>query len=159
MSTFIRITVPPKDTAPPEVDGETRALIHDIADALMPDTNSLPSVADADTAGSYLDAALIARPDLVTPFFDAVALVSRDGVDSGLQALRSENGQSWEVLTTILPAAYLMNPAVRQALGYAGQTPQPIQTPAPAEESTLYEPVIARGPIYRPTPAEPDNRP
>ena len=160
MSTSINITTGPGKAAEPaavapDIDTSTRALIHHIADALMPDTGLLPSVTDADTAGHYLDLALIARPDLVDLFLDAVGRVSPATGDGSLERLRDENGKHWEVLTTILPAAYLMNPAVRQALGYQGQTAEPIQSSDP-EELSLTEAVTARGPIYRPTPAEPE---
>jgi hypothetical protein len=52
--------------------------------------------------------------------------------------------------------SYLMNPRVRRGLGLPGGAPRP--KPALPDESDYYlsggilDPVIARGPIYRPTP-------
>jgi hypothetical protein len=154
MRTAVQITVPAADAVAPNIDQSTRAVISGIAETLMPDKGLLPSVHQAETTGRYLDDALIARPDLVEAFLAAVGRCSLETLGEDLATLQRENGKDWEVLTTILPAAYLMNAEVRQALGYKGQGPQPIQDAAP-EEFTLTEPVSARGPIYRPTPGQP----
>ena len=48
-----------------------------------------------------------------------------------------------------------MNPDVRQAIGYAGQVPQPIDPRVDYMEDGLLESVLRRGPIYRATPSDP----
>jgi len=45
-----------------------------------------------------------------------------------------------------------MNPKVREALGYHGQLPRPIDPHPDYLDEGLLQQVIARGPIYRPTP-------
>jgi hypothetical protein len=47
-----------------------------------------------------------------------------------------------------------MNPKVRHAIGYAGQTPRPIDSAPDYLDDGMLESVIRRGPIYRPTPAD-----
>lgn len=138
--------------APPQIAADTRVLIRDIADRLMPDDGLLPSVDAADTAGRHLDVALVARPDLVGRFLAAVDQCREADLDAALAGLRQADDPSWEVLTTILPAAYLMSEEVRAALGYAGQRPDPIEPGGHPEDIALTETVVARGAIYRPTP-------
>lgn len=150
MTRPVNLTAPP--VLPPQVSEQKRACIRAIADWLMPDRGLLPSVEAADTAGSYLDIALVARPDLVASFFAAVDRCDVDDIDGALAQLQQEDGKHWEVLTTILPAAYLMNEDVRAALGYSGQTPEPIEPSGYPEEIALTQAVVARGAIYRPTP-------
>ena len=53
----------------------------------------------------------------------------------------------------VVPAAYFMNPHVQQLIGYAGQTPRPIDPHPDYLDDGLLDSVISRGPIYRPTPA------
>jgi hypothetical protein len=52
----------------------------------------------------------------------------------------------------VVTAAYFMNPEVRQAVGYTGQGPLPLDPRVDYMEDGLLESVIKRGPIYRPTP-------
>ena len=43
---------------------------------------------------------------------------------------------------------------VREALGYGGQEPRPLDPVRDAMDPELLEPVVRRGPIYRPTPGD-----
>jgi hypothetical protein len=58
------------------------------------------------------------------------------------------------VFGEVVAGAYFMNPQVRQAIGYHGQTPLPIPPDADYLADGLLESVIRRGPIYRPTPGD-----
>jgi hypothetical protein len=50
--------------------------------------------------------------------------------------------------------AYFLNPEVRKAVGYGGQLQVAIvaEDPPDYEQDGLLASVVARGPIYRPTP-------
>jgi hypothetical protein len=52
-----------------------------------------------------------------------------------------------------VPGAYFLNPDVRRAIGYEGQTGRAIDPHPDYLDDGLLDAVIARGPIYRPTPA------
>jgi hypothetical protein len=60
------------------------------------------------------------------------------------------------VLTAVVPGAYFTNPAIREAIGYPGLERRPIDPSAPPDydQDGLLASVIARGPVYRPTPAD-----
>lgn len=61
---------------------------------------------------------------------------------------------SFERVNFVLTAAYYMASQVRELLGYPGQARRPIAEATPAERHSdeLLAPVVARGPIYVPTP-------
>jgi hypothetical protein len=58
------------------------------------------------------------------------------------------------VLAEVVAGAYFLNPEVRKAVGYGGQLQVPIvaEDPPDYEQDGLLASVVARGPIYRPTP-------
>jgi hypothetical protein len=45
-----------------------RATLRALADVLVPAGDGFPSASDAGVAGAWLDAMLVARPDLLQPF-------------------------------------------------------------------------------------------
>jgi hypothetical protein len=128
-----------------------RAQLGAIADVLIPAGSGMPSASEAGVAGQFLDEVLAARPDLAAPL--EAALASVEGAEDPVAALRSDLG-SWMVVTAVVPAAYFLNPAMREAIGYPGLESRPIDPDAAPDylEEGLLESVIARGPVYRPTP-------
>jgi hypothetical protein len=54
------------------------------------------------------------------------------------------------VLSTVVPGAYYLDPAIRARLGYPGQEAVPIPEPSlDAGDEELLQSVIDRGPIFR----------
>jgi hypothetical protein len=137
------------------ISEERRAQLGAIADELIPAGSGMPSASDAGVSGEFLDEVLAARPDLAAPL-DA-ALASVDGL-SAVEALASlrENADGWGVLTAVVPAAYFLNPAMRDAIGYPGLESRPIDPDLAPDylADGLLDSVVARGPVYRPTPAD-----
>jgi hypothetical protein len=131
-----------------------RELLAAIADELIPAGSGMPSASGAGVAGEYLDQALAARPDLEAPL--ARALESVEGLAPGaaVAKLRDQDPEGWGVLTAVVPAAYFLNPQIRAALGYPGVEVRPIDPDAEPDylADGLLDSVIARGPVYRPTP-------
>jgi hypothetical protein len=78
------------------------------------------------------------------------------GVDSNVAVsqLRAEDPAGFGVLAEVVAGAYFLNQKVRSAIGYPGQQSVPIapEEPPDYEQDGLIASVIARGPIYRPTP-------
>ncbi|MEV4135577.1 hypothetical protein AB0J72_25795 [Dactylosporangium sp. NPDC049742] len=102
----------------------------------------------------WVDRALSARPDL----FDGL-VAALDGDDDpalAVDRLKKAQPELFDTLSFVVAGSYLMNPAVTKALGMPGNAPKP--KPALPDEADHYlsggalDPVIARGPIYRPTP-------
>ena len=122
-----------------------------IADVLIPAGSGMPSASEAGVAGQYLDEVLAARPDLAEPL--EAALASVEGADDPIAALRADLGH-WMVITAVVPAAYFLNPAMREAIGYPGLEARPIDPDAAPDylEDGLLDSVVSRGPVYRPTP-------
>ena len=130
-----------------------RAQLGALADQLIPAGGGLPSASDAGVAGRYLDEVLGSLPDLREPLQAALRAV--DGLEpAAASAVLREDPAAWSVLTAIVPAAYFMNPEIRAAIGYPGLEKRPIDEAAEPDYlwDGLLDSVIARGPVYRPTP-------
>lgn len=124
-----------------------------IADRLIPAGSGMPSASGAGVAGEFLDEVLAARPDLAAPLDAALASVDGLSATDALAWLR-ENPDAWGVLTAVVPAAYFLNPAMRSAIGYPGLEARPIDPELAPDylADGLLDSVVARGPVYRPTP-------
>lgn len=137
-----------------ELDGAQREKLAAFADALIPGGHGLPSASEAGVHVRWIDRALGARPDLAGPMLAVLALGGEPRVE--LERLRSGDPETFQGFTFAVAGGYLMNPRVRKLLGYPGQAPKP--KPAYPDESDYYleggilDPVLDRGPIYRPTP-------
>jgi hypothetical protein len=133
-----------------------RELLGALADELIPAGSGMPSASAAGVAGEYLDAVLEARPDLEAPL--ARALESVEGLAAGeaIAKLRDTDPEGWGVLTAVVPGAYFLNPSIREAIGYPGVERRPIDPDEPPDylQDGLLDSVIARGPVYRPTPTD-----
>lgn len=137
------------------ISSERRAQLGAIADELIPAGSGMPSASGAGVSGEFLDEVLAARPDLASPLDAALATVDGLSAQDALASLR-ENADGWGVLTAVVPAAYFLNPAMRAAIGYPGLEARPIDPDAAPDylEDGLLDSVVARGPVYRPTPAD-----
>ena len=136
---------------PVAVDRERLAVL---ADHLISGGDGLPSASGADVQGVWMDRVLAARPDLIEVVIAVIGQAGDPATD--LDALRVQDPATFDVFSYAIAGAYLMNPRVRGLLGMPGDAPR--RNPAFPDESDYYlsdgilEPVIARGPIYRPTP-------
>ncbi|WP_433618102.1 hypothetical protein ACQP2P_20025 [Dactylosporangium sp. CA-139114] len=125
-----------------------------LADVLITAGAGLPSASQAKVHEKWVDRALSARPDL----FDGLVAALEGDDDPALAVDRLKKSQPalFDTLSFVVAGSYLMNPAVTKALGMPGNAPKPM--PALPDEADHYlsggilDPVIARGPIYRPTP-------
>ncbi len=135
-------------------DQNERALLAELADVLIPAAGGRPSASQADVAGQWLDAVLIARPDLDGRLKDVLEKARYGTPNDVVTDLRANDPDALAVLAEIVPGAYFLNPDVQQAIGYAGQEPRPMDPRPDYMEDGLLESVIRRGRIYRPTPNE-----
>jgi hypothetical protein len=125
---------------------------------MVPGGEGLPSASEANVHGKWIDRALAARPDLTAPIRAALALEGEPAV--ALARLRENDEGTFESFGYVVAASYLMHPRVRKLLGYPSNVPKP--KPAYPDEAAAYlddgilDPVVARGPAFRPIPAQLD---
>lgn len=136
------------------ISAEERAGIARVIDVLLPGTDRLPPATQVAAQDELLDRVLTADPTLLP-------LVARAGrwaaeLEVDFAAVQEEFGEDTERLVFALHAAYYMSEEVRDRLGYPGQRRLPVSLATPDQmcSDELIEPVISRGPIYVPSPAE-----
>jgi hypothetical protein len=144
----------PLSSALPAFDGRRRAILAALADVLIPSADGMPAASEAGAAGRWLDEVLRVRPDFGPSL--AALLDAADAADpiAAVARVRSADPAAFAVLAEVVAGAYFLNPVVRRAIGYPGQQAVPIvnEDPPDYEQDGLLASVIARGPIYRPTP-------
>lgn len=137
----------------PGLSEEQRTRLAALADALVPGGGGLPSARAAGVHETWIDRTLAANPDLVAPLLAALGSAGEPTV--GLTWLREQDAALFDRFAFTVAAAYFMNPTVRRSFGYPGTAPRPLpQAEGEAEyylEDDILGPVIARGPIFRPT--------
>lgn len=141
-------------TTATEFDTENRATLAALADVLVPEAEGMPAASQVDVHGKWVDRVLRVRPDLAAELARVLgAARGRDPV-AEVARLQQEDTEGFAVLALAVTGAYYLHPRVRKLIGYPGQKKNP---PYPDEadyylRDGLVDPVIARGPIYRPTP-------
>ena len=141
-------------------DPGRRAALEAVANLLIPSGDGMPSASEAGVAGRWLDEVLRLRPDFGPPL--AAVLDGLIGTDPevALARLRSTDPAGFGVLAEVVAGGYFLNPKVRSAINYPGQQSVAIvpEQPPDYEQDGLIASVIARGPIYRPTPSRKRDR-
>jgi hypothetical protein len=133
-------------------DAHERQALEKLVDVLIPAGDGFPSASEAGVCGQGLDAVLAARPDLEAGLKEVLGKAANAAPAEAVEELRCHAAAAFGVLAEFAAAAYFMNAAVRRSLGYGGQNAQPIDPRPDYLDDDLLEPVIRRGPIYRPTP-------
>lgn len=143
------------------VGAELRARLGAFADALIPAAHGMPAAGEVGIADAQLDRVLEARPDLALPLGRALAQADPEDAERSLAAILAADPAAHDALLIAIVGGYYMHPRVRQLLGYDGQIPvevRPEIIPDYAEEGLL-EPVLERGPLYRPVPEQGQHAP
>jgi hypothetical protein len=101
----------------------------------------------------WLDRARAARRDCferVVALAGSLRALPTAGLLAELRRLAEDPESGFEELSTVLAGAYLMDPGVREAIGYPGQAQRQARFDEAAEQimDGILEPVIERGPIY-----------
>ena len=131
-----------------------RERLAELADALIAGGAGLPSASEAEVHSVWIDRVFAVRPDMEATVRAVLALPG--DASSLLADLRVSDEQRFSAFAFAVAGAWLINPRVRRELGYPG--PVPMRQPALPDEADAYledgilDVVVARGPIYRPTP-------
>jgi hypothetical protein len=120
-----------------------------LADRLIPAEDGMPSASEAGATGRWLEAVLAARPDLQAPLEGLAASTAGMSAEQAIAVLPERDPAGWTALTSAIVAAYYFNPEVCERIGYQGQRALPL---GPPDHEELLDSVVARGPVYRPTP-------
>jgi len=120
-----------------------------LADQLIPGEDGMPSASEAGATGPWLEAVLEARPDLRAPLEGLEASTAGLEPAEAIAVLPERDPAGWTALSSAVVAAYYFNPEVCERIGYAGQRAIPL---GPVDHEDLLGSVVARGPVYRPTP-------
>lgn len=138
------------------LDERRRETLAELADVLVPAAEGMPAASEVDVHGKWVDRVLAARPDLAGGLERALAAAAgAEDADAAVRRLNDTDPDAFGALATAVTGAYYLHPRVRKLLGYPGQKENP---PLP-DESDYYlrdgilDPVVARGPIHRPTPS------
>lgn len=136
------------------IDDALRARLREFADVLIPAAHEMPAASEVGVADRQLDVVLGARPDLAGPLARALERVDPADHQASLARLREADPAAHEALLLTVVGGYYIDPDVRRRLGYTGQVAvevRPEIIPNYVEQG-LVEPLLERGPIYRPVP-------
>jgi hypothetical protein len=134
---------------------QERKRLAELADVLIPTAGGHSSASQADVAGSGLDQVLATCPEMAASLRGLMVKAGNGDAVAAVANLRTNHNAEFGILAEFTAGAYFLNCAVREAIGYAGQTGRPIDPAPDYLENGLLDSVIHRGPIYRPTPAAP----
>ncbi|VDC22691.1 hypothetical protein [Pseudogemmobacter humi] len=131
-----------------------RDILAGIADYLIPEAEGMPSASQVNLASELADRVFAVRHDLVGPVRGALGKVPGLAGEVAAKKLADIDPEGFHAITTVASAGYFMSPKTREALGYPGQESRPFDPDKTTDylEDGLLQPVIDRGPIYKPTP-------
>ncbi|WP_193241874.1 hypothetical protein [Streptomyces phaeolivaceus] len=158
-----RLSTPRRPKAPrPLTDDETRT-VRTVADVLVPGTGSRPAATDDPDFAAHLSRALDARVDAfesITRMLAALSGRAAPDVHHALRRLSESEPEAFQALSTVVAGAWLIGPATRERIGYPGQraAPAPVDRGADEVSDGILDPVLARGPVFRPTPSQSRDR-
>ncbi|WP_296606069.1 hypothetical protein [Nocardioides sp.] len=147
------VTIQP--AAAPALTPQERERLALLADRLIAGGAGLPSASGAEVHTQWIDRAMAVRADL-DGAVRAVLALEGDPAEV-VERLQAEDPVLFGSFAMAVAGAYLINPRIRRELGYPG--PAPMKNAALPDEAESYledgilDVVVARGPIYRPTPA------
>ena len=121
-----------------------------LADLLIPPASNMPGGSDAQANGEYLDRVFEVRPDLVETIRSGLTHVP-DPLPATFEQIDPATFALLRPVADAVTAAYFINPEVARLVGYRQRSVIPIQFDEDLD--ALVGKVVARGPIYRPTPA------
>jgi hypothetical protein len=131
-----------------------RARLAVFADLMISGGSGMPSASEIDVQGKWIDRVFSVREDLISVVLEVIEQIGEP--KKILAAIRVTKPNLFSEFGYTVAGAYFLHPKVRKELGYPGRLP--VSRPALVDEAESYledgilDPVIARGPIYRPTP-------
>jgi hypothetical protein len=152
-----RLSVPRKFAAPRPLTSEEIATLYAIADVMIPAAGDIPAATEEAGFDKALVRAVDARADAfetLTAILQRLAGADASTLDGALRSLHANEPGAFQPLSAVVAGAWLLLETVRERIGYPGQPRDPagIQQVVDELDGGILDPVIARGPIYTPTP-------
>lgn len=126
-----------------------RATFAGLAAVLVPGDGVMPGAAEVDLAGRPLDRALATAPRLAEPLASLLDEVAGEPPELAVPRLEREQPSRFELLLLTAFTGYLLDPAVRELLGYPGQEAFALPRGGEVAGEALLEGVLARGRRWR----------
>jgi hypothetical protein len=132
-----------------------RAILFDVADVLVPETDIMPSLRAADPDGEWLERACRARADLVDDLCQTLDALGGTDLSSVLVSMHRDQRPRFDVLATFVAGTYYLIPRIRELIGYPGQVraPAPLDLAADELSDEIFEGALNYSGSYRPAPA------
>ena len=127
-----------------------RLALGELADILIPRGEGMPSGTDADVQTTFIDKVFTVRPDLLSAVRTGLTELP-EPLPASFDELSVLDIPSLRPLADAITAAYFLNPEVARLVGYSKRSVIPIRFDEDLD--SLVGDVVARGPIYRPTPS------
>lgn len=126
--------------------------LYAVADILVPPTDAMPSLRDADPERIWLARAISAHPVLAREtgqILDDLAL--QQDLAEALRALHDDRLDLFLSVSTFVLGTYVMVPEVRSRYGYPGQVQRPAPTDLAVEELSdeIFATAMEYGGTYR----------
>jgi hypothetical protein len=149
----------PAQRSAPGLAAAARARLAALADLMIPAGDGMPAASGAGVAGTGVDHLLRVRPDLAQPLVDALDFSPGADPAAVLHALRTERPAVFAALGELVAGAYYLDPTVAGKVGYHGRAALPVDPDDVDRDdvAALRQPVVDRGPIYRPDPRSVDS--
>ena len=126
-----------------------------MADILIPTHGDMPSFTALGAHLAHTNRVLELRPELLPDLRAAVSRVKTDiDPEDMANQLNRDHPDAIGVIGVVASAAYYLDDEVKRKLGYPGQIQQPVTDDEEYDYEGLLDPVIDRGPIFRPTPTD-----
>lgn len=122
----------------------------EIAERLVPTTDTMVGAGRVPEAAKYIERALESRPDLGDDLDGAVLECTDHLLDAALRG-DSVDSPAFDQVATLVIGAYYMNPVARRQIGYPGQLAleyDPMEYVTWVDEGLLDQ-VMSRGPRFR----------
>lgn len=126
-----------------------RATFAGLAAVLVPGDGVMPGAAEVDLAGRLLDRALDTAPALAAPLAALLDEVAAEPPELAVTRLEREQPSRFELLLLAAFGGYLLDPTVREIVGYPGQEAFALPRGGEAAGESLLEGVLARGRRWR----------
>lgn len=125
-----------------------RATLAALADVLVPGDEAMPSAREVDVSGPLLDRVLRASPGLIGPLTALLDALEGEPAEAAVLRLERESPADLDLLLLAAGGAYLLDPGVRDTLGYHGQEAETLPRGGFGGEEFL-EALMERGPRWR----------
>ena len=132
------------------LSADQRMHLAEFAKVMIPGGADMPSAEDLTLWEGPVDEVLAIDPSRREHLTRFLALPGEVTSLADVEALAQSDRDGFEALGVVLTNAYFMHPKTCAAIGYPGQEARDSSGGLTPDDEALLEPVIARGPIYRP---------